>query len=98
MHRASRLSISIATLLALVLLQAASAVAAPHYINTALVKNTGTAKHIDPQMINPWGLAYGPGNPFWLSDAGSGLSPFEIQLTVFHVRFNSLFWGENQTV
>jgi uncharacterized protein (TIGR03118 family) len=25
-------------------------------------------------MINPWGLAYAPSAPFWLSDAGSGLS------------------------
>ena len=74
MHRAFRHYRSIVALFALALSLAASAVAAPHYINTALVKNTGTGKHIDPQMINPWGLAYGPGNPFWLSDAGSGLS------------------------
>ncbi len=42
------------------------------YTATTLVKNTG--KGGDTQLINPWGLAYGPGAPFWLSDAGSGLS------------------------
>jgi uncharacterized protein (TIGR03118 family) len=33
-----------------------------------------TARHIDPLMVNAWGLAYGPGGPFWISDAGSGWS------------------------
>lgn len=42
------------------------------YAATSLVKNTG--KKGDTQLINPWGLAYGPGGPFWLSDEGSGLS------------------------
>ena len=53
-------------------LSIASGVAAAQYAATALVKNTGTKP--DKQLINPWGLAYGPGNPFWLADAGSGLS------------------------
>jgi len=42
------------------------------YSATTLVKNTG--KKGDKQLINPWGLAYGPSAPFWLSDEGSGLS------------------------
>jgi uncharacterized protein (TIGR03118 family) len=42
------------------------------YVATPLVKSTG--KKGDTQLINPWGLAYGPGGPFWLSDEGSGLS------------------------
>jgi uncharacterized protein (TIGR03118 family) len=42
------------------------------YSSTPLVKNTG--KKGDKQLINPWGLAYGPSAPFWLSDQGSGLS------------------------
>ncbi|MGB9489339.1 MAG: TIGR03118 family protein [Terriglobales bacterium] len=49
-----------------------STVASAQYTSTALVKNTG--KKPDKQLINPWGLAYGPGQAFWLSDAGSGLS------------------------
>jgi uncharacterized protein (TIGR03118 family) len=34
----------------------------------------GKAKHQDPLLINAWGLAYGPGGPFWVNDAGSGWS------------------------
>jgi uncharacterized protein (TIGR03118 family) len=34
----------------------------------------GAARHIDPLQVNGWGLAYGPGSPFWVSDEGSGWS------------------------
>jgi uncharacterized protein (TIGR03118 family) len=33
-----------------------------------------TARYMDPQQVNGWGLAYGPGGPFWVSDQGSGWS------------------------
>jgi uncharacterized protein (TIGR03118 family) len=29
---------------------------------------------MDPLLVNAWGLTYGPGGPFWISDAGSGWS------------------------
>ncbi len=29
---------------------------------------------IDPNLVNPWGLAAFPGNPWWVSDNGPGLS------------------------
>lgn len=52
-----------------------SNVALAQYQLTNLVSNqVGTARHTDPLMVNAWGLAYGPGGPFWLSDAGSGWS------------------------
>jgi len=45
------------------------------YQLTNLVSNqVGAAKHDDPLMVNAWGLTYGPGGPFWLSDNGSGWS------------------------
>jgi uncharacterized protein (TIGR03118 family) len=28
---------------------------------------------IDPQLINPWGIAFAPGNPFWVSDNNAGV-------------------------
>src|SRR6267154_5040860 len=34
----------------------------------------GAARHTDPLLVNAWGLTYGPGGPFWISDAGSGWS------------------------
>lgn len=45
------------------------------YQLTNLVSNqVGQAKHADPLLVNGWGLAYGPGGPFWVSDNGSGWS------------------------
>ena len=32
------------------------------------------AKFVDPMQVNGWGLVYGPGGPFWVSDQGSGWS------------------------
>jgi len=71
MYRASRHNFSLAALLVLAL-SLASIPALAQYTATTLVKNTG--KTGDKQLINPWGLVYGPGGPFWLSDQGSGLS------------------------
>jgi uncharacterized protein (TIGR03118 family) len=59
----------VAAILALTL---TSGVALAQYTSTMLVKNTG--KKGDTQLINPWGLAYAPSAPFWLSDEGTGLS------------------------
>lgn len=52
-----------------------SNVALAQYQLTKLTSNqVGGAAHVDPLMVNAWGLAYGPGGPFWLSDQGSGWS------------------------
>jgi uncharacterized protein (TIGR03118 family) len=47
-----------------------------HYKQTNLVSNTvaGGGKNTDPLLINPWGIAFGPGIPFWISDNNSGTS------------------------
>jgi uncharacterized protein (TIGR03118 family) len=75
MNHVSRRSLLARASVALVLaLLSGSALA--QYRRSNLVTNLPTgAKHTgDTQLINPWGLAYGPGKSFWLSDAGSGLS------------------------
>jgi uncharacterized protein (TIGR03118 family) len=75
MSQAFRHSLVVAILIALALPIASSvalATCGQAYVATALVKNTGMKA--DKQLVNPWGLVYGPGNPFWLSDEGSGLS------------------------
>jgi uncharacterized protein (TIGR03118 family) len=52
-----------------------STAALAQYQLTNLVSNqVGSAKHIDPLQVNGWGLVYGPGGPFWVSDQGSGWS------------------------
>jgi uncharacterized protein (TIGR03118 family) len=34
----------------------------------------GVAERTDPNLVNPWGIAYGPTTPFWIADAGTGVS------------------------
>jgi uncharacterized protein (TIGR03118 family) len=53
----------------------ASSVAQAQYHLANLVSNQAkAARHVDPLLVNAWGLAYGPGGPFWISDEGSGWS------------------------
>src|SRR6202043_3189516 len=45
------------------------------YKQTNLVSDiSGKAAHTDWQLVNPWGIAFPPGGPFWVSDNNSGLS------------------------
>jgi uncharacterized protein (TIGR03118 family) len=45
------------------------------YLQTNLVSDIeGIARHTDTQLVNPWGLAYGPGGPFWVSENNAGVS------------------------
>src|SRR5262245_743423 len=34
----------------------------------------GLARVIDPNLVNPWGIAFSPTGPFWFADNGSGVS------------------------
>jgi uncharacterized protein (TIGR03118 family) len=34
----------------------------------------GLASYTDPQLVNPWGVAFSSGSPFWVSDNGTGLA------------------------
>jgi uncharacterized protein (TIGR03118 family) len=33
-----------------------------------------TAAHQDPQLLNPWGVAFAPNQEFWVSDNGAGVT------------------------
>ncbi len=45
------------------------------YTQTNLVSDGAvTAAHTDKKLINPWGFAFSPGGPFWISDNNSGFS------------------------
>ena len=67
-----------ATLLPLALLgviEASPVQAATMVTQTNLVSNGAVpAVTIDPNLVNPWGLARSPTSPFWVSDNGTGLS------------------------
>jgi uncharacterized protein (TIGR03118 family) len=61
-------------LLAVLSLVALNFASAQSYHLTKLVSNVKGATHTDTQLVNAWGLAYGPGAPFWVADAATGLS------------------------
>jgi len=45
------------------------------YLQTNLVSNqSGMATFTDANLVNPWGVSYAPGGPFWVSDNGTGKS------------------------
>jgi len=47
------------------------------YVQTNLVSDDNTkipAAHQDPTLLNPWGVAFFPGGPFWINDNGSGIA------------------------
>lgn len=50
-------------------------VSADTFTQTNLVSDIpGNAQHTDPDLINPWGVAFAPTSPFWISNQGSGTS------------------------
>lgn len=65
---------AISATLALVSLAACNSALAQYKVTKLTANQTGQAANTDPNLINAWGLAYGPGSPFWTSDNGTGLS------------------------
>src|SRR2546425_3565292 len=76
--RASRLRASLVVLLAVAAVVAAvPAFAEPDnsYTVHPLVSNVpGAAVHLDPNLVNAWGLAAGPTSPWWVADNGTDVS------------------------
>lgn len=61
--------------LALALLLPQRVLKADEFAQTNLVSNVpGLAKTTDPNLTNPWGVAFGATSPFWISNQGSGTS------------------------
>jgi uncharacterized protein (TIGR03118 family) len=60
--------------LGLLLLFSTQAAHAQYQVTNLVSNQAKTAKTTDPLLVNAWGLAYGPGGPFWISDNGSGWS------------------------
>ena len=54
---------------------AAAPAHATRFVVTNLVSDGSVpAATIDPNLINPWGIAYAPKGPFWVSDNNAGVS------------------------
>lgn len=43
-------------------------------VHNLVADTDGMAEVTDARLVNPWGIAFSPGNPFWISDNHSGLS------------------------
>jgi uncharacterized protein (TIGR03118 family) len=61
-------------LLGLILVSASSSAVAQYKVRYLDANVKGRVGHTDPLLQNAWGLAYGPGGPFWISDEASGYS------------------------
>jgi uncharacterized protein (TIGR03118 family) len=55
--------------------------ATTNFVQTNLISDiAGVARFTDPNLVNPWGIAYSPttpgnpGGPFWISDNNAGVS------------------------
>ncbi len=55
-------------------LQAPPAQAQKFQITNLVSDGFVPAATVDPSLINPWGISYGPGGPFWVSDNNGGVS------------------------
>ena len=67
--------------------QAARAQATPYQQTNLVSDMAGAANHTDPNLINPWGISFYPGQPFWIADNNSGHSSVydangDLELTV----------------
>src|ERR1022692_263061 len=69
-----RRRIAFTACLGLALMFVSNAALAQYQLTNLVSNQVGDAKHTDPLLVNAWGLAYGPGGPFWTSDQGSGWS------------------------
>jgi uncharacterized protein (TIGR03118 family) len=60
--------------LAAALMVLSTAVHAQYKLTNLVSNQFGAAHHDDPLLVNAWGLTYGPGSPFWISDNKTGWS------------------------
>ena len=74
MARLHNRALTLIACLGLVLMFVSSTALAQYQLTNLVSNQVGAARHTDPLLVNAWGLAYGPGSPFWISDNGSGWS------------------------
>ena len=49
-----------------------------YVVHNLVADQPGIADFVDPNLVNPWGIYTSAGSPFWVSDAGTGLSTLSI--------------------
>src|SRR5580658_5698081 len=58
--------------LGLAVMSVSSAALAQYQLTNLVSNQVGAARHIDPLLVNGWGLVHGPTTPFWVSDNNAG--------------------------
>jgi hypothetical protein len=79
MHARKLLTLGVAVATAVgIILPAAGAsagIARGSYRETDLVSNIpGRAQHLDPNLVNPWGISASSGSPMWVADNNAGVA------------------------
>ena len=67
-------TIALTVSLASALLYGPGPARAQYKVKNLVSNQAASAPVVDPLIVNAWGLAYGPGGPFWVNDQGSGWS------------------------
>ncbi|MGA7922170.1 MAG: TIGR03118 family protein [Candidatus Acidiferrales bacterium] len=67
-------AIALTVCLALAMLFIPGSAHAQYQVTNLVSNQENTGKTTDPLIVNAWGLTYGPGGPFWISDNLSGWS------------------------
>jgi uncharacterized protein (TIGR03118 family) len=66
--------VTLALVLSVTLMLASSTALAQYHLTNLSSNQVKQARHIDPLLVNGWGLVHGPGTPWWISDNNSGWS------------------------
>jgi len=67
-----RRTIALTLAVGLALMFVSSAAVAQYQLVNLSSNQVGQAHHVDPLLVNAWGLVHGPGTPWWISDNNSG--------------------------
>ena len=74
MKRTSGRTLASAVFLGLMIACVCSTALAQYSLTKLTADQSGKAKNTDPLLQNAWGLVYGPGGPFWVSDENNSWS------------------------
>ena len=69
-----RRRIAFAACLGLALMFVANVAVAQYQLTNLDSNQIGAARHVDPLIVNAWGMVHAPGGAWWVSDNGSGWS------------------------
>jgi len=69
-----RRRIALAACLGLALMLVSNAAVAQYQLTNLDSNQIGAARHVDPLIVNAWGLVHAPGSAWWVSDNSSGWS------------------------